>query len=663
MSTQYGFALVPPLETVTWTTTEDWDAATSETTVDHDADEVALARRLDHAFESDPAGTNPPTGWTQYGGPAAASMTVTAASAAEGTQSAAITNPDGTSGNAYTATYAGDPATDPPTYFRALCMVDESRMGRLNLVSAADTAGPYVSFGESSSNPGQITYYDGAFRPVRPFTVGEWFEVEMRNIDWTAETYDLYIDGVLEQANARFHSAYPANAGSGGAIHAGINATFSTVNYHLDGVQGDYHRTGTLTSASKSNADAFQPNLSGLAYSLNGGGITLRVVGSPGQPGEETVTRVLDGASAYPLSWAASHSNFRIEADLSGPGGNVTPTLSGVTLTSAPAAGTPSWAGAADWDAATTESAVEHSSVGGRDPATVRLGTLASDGDLSRWTLIDEGTGPVPLTTHEVVTTDAAVGPAARRIVGNNTMDMYSTLQLDVPPSTTEIAWWLKWPTAPSTGEWAFSPRFFAPEGKIASIAYDAGSANGTNSIIHRPGMNWTSTGQSIPGGTWFRTRVAFDFAANSYTLHYKPLGGTETQIGSGPFTDNTVASAVSHTWEHWTHNTGALEAYHEYDTLYTSAGTLTTAPESSGVPQQPSLSNLDYRLNGGGITLRVVGSPGTAQSETVTQALDGASAYPLTWAASHSNFRIEADLSTADAATTPTLSGVTLDG
>jgi len=84
---------------------------------------------------------------------------------------------------------------------------------------------------------------------------------------------------------------------------------------------------------------------------------------------------------------------------------------------------------------------------------------------------------------------------------------------------------------------------------------------------------------------------------------------------------------------------------------------TLTTASKSFSEATKPDLQNLSYTLNGESIALDVIGSPGTASEETVTQTLDGASSYTLSWSNSHTDFRLKPQLSTTDETVSPTFS------
>ena len=98
-----------------------------------------------------------------------------------------------------------------------------------------------------------------------------------------------------------------------------------------------------------------------------------------------------------------------------------------------------------------------------------------------------------------------------------------------------------------------------------------------------------------------------------------------------------------------------------EKDQFYSpvaSFATHETATKTFSSASAPDLQNLSYTLpSNGSITLDVIGSPGTASEETVTQALDGGSSYTLSWSNSHTDFRFKPQLSTTDETVSPTFS------
>lgn len=99
-----------------------------------------------------------------------------------------------------------------------------------------------------------------------------------------------------------------------------------------------------------------------------------------------------------------------------------------------------------------------------------------------------------------------------------------------------------------------------------------------------------------------------------------------------------------------------------EISTLHdVTAGRLTTSTKSFSTAVGPDLQNLQYNLNNETITLDVIGSPGTVDEEVVTQTLDGATSYSLSWANTHVDFRVRVEPSTATNTRTPDLSQVEL--
>lgn len=91
-------------------------------------------------------------------------------------------------------------------------------------------------------------------------------------------------------------------------------------------------RDGYLTSATKSFSASGTPDLQNLSYSLNGQSITLDVIGSPGQAGEETISQTLDGSTSYSLTWSNSHTDFRVEPNFSTTDVTTSPTFSAAEL-------------------------------------------------------------------------------------------------------------------------------------------------------------------------------------------------------------------------------------------------------------------------------------------------------------------------------------------
>ena len=66
------------------------------------------------------------------------------------------------------------------------------------------------------NNAEQLEYkdYNGAYRYVDTLSANTWYWIEFRNIDWTATTYDIYVNGVRRVAGAQmYHYSFILDAG------------------------------------------------------------------------------------------------------------------------------------------------------------------------------------------------------------------------------------------------------------------------------------------------------------------------------------------------------------------------------------------------------------------------------------------------------------------
>lgn len=75
----------------------------------------------------------------------------------------------------------------------------------------------------------------------------------------------------------------------------------------------------------------------------------------------------------------------------------------------------------------------------------------------------------------------------------------------------------------------------------------------------------------------------------------------------------------------------------------------------------QPAVTDVDYDLNGGEINLRVTGSPGTVNEESVVIPLTGATTFDPTWESGHSEWEIRPRLVRGSKGETPRFYGATL--
>lgn len=204
--------------------------------------------------------------------------------------------------------------------------------------------------------------------------------------------------------------------------------------------------------------------------------------------------------------------------------------------------------------------------------------------------------------------------------------------------------------------------------------------------VIHGVADNWygfrdgqpaSYNGQStneasinVSTGVWVPYFVRYDNGGNitfsvegqEASISLSSLSGGTSQIGRNPYSggqnylDSKIANLVIFTSD-------PTQADADYWNRTDANGFLTTATKSFSSAVEPNLTNLSYVLNGETISIDVIGSPGTADEEVVTQSLDGSSSYSLTWSATHTDFRVEPNMSTSSPPTTPTLSQISLEG
>lgn len=62
------------------------------------------------------------------------------------------------------------------------------------------------------SSAGNIRFYASGSANINvPFSANTWYHIEMRNINWVAKTYDIYINGTLQTSNFPFRSTASTN--------------------------------------------------------------------------------------------------------------------------------------------------------------------------------------------------------------------------------------------------------------------------------------------------------------------------------------------------------------------------------------------------------------------------------------------------------------------
>lgn len=343
----------------------------------------------------------------------------------------------------------------------------------------------------------------------------------------------------------------------------------------------------------------------------------------------------------------------------------VTQSGRGLQIGSVSTAATLTWETATDWNNAVSRSATEHEPE--RDETSIRLGRQnTEDGPLAFYrfhsgsgsTLVD-----VSGNNNDGSITGASWASApSPRFAGalsfDGTDDHVDCGSLFSSTDVYEVDFW-------------FNPDSTSNDGKIFDqrnvwfCQWNRFGNQGVNIAIY--GDN-TTFGSGLSTNTWHHFYGRWEVGTALYgqvnggaESSYSTTDGVDdatfvTALAANVNSDNTIGGAefagdVSE-FRFWEGTSTAIGA--GGPTLYITSGTLTTATKSFSSAATPDLQNLDYSLNGESITLDVIGSPGTADEEIVSQTLDGASSYTLTWSASHTDFRLKPKPSTATDTVSP---------
>lgn len=341
--------------------------------------------------------------------------------------------------------------------------------------------------------------------------------------------------------------------------------------------------------------------------------------------------------------------------------------IADVSLTSG-AAETLTWETATEWDNAVSESGVAHESTTDtdHDDATLvkqgySLGTPFLNSNLLALYGFHEDSGT---TVHDLKgTNDVTISGATANETGLLGTTAYSFDGSDDGGTATELSGVSKstdfsvniwfYPSDSTQGELVnnkvsnsddFAITWDSDDNEIVSGAID----DGTEDI--------GDAGASVPSGinTWYMFTYVFDSATPSNSVAYlnASLGSSTNTVfqinasnglyfgqrsdGAAPFAGKLTMASF------YDKQLSSSEVQTLYDVVDT-AGTLTAATKTFSSSTKPDLQNLDYSLNGvTDIKLDIIGSPGGAGEETVTQQLDGATSYSLTWSNSHTDFRVK---------------------
>lgn len=348
-----------------------------------------------------------------------------------------------------------------------------------------------------------------------------------------------------------------------------------------------------------------------------------------------------------------------------------------VGMTDNTSAETLTWETATDWDNAVDEESVVHEAFGDLPGAdTVRLGYPSFDeGGTSLWGYwhYDEDSG----STAEDVSGNNRDGTINGATVGstgihNGTAYSYDGTDDDVDLGDVDvgggdITWslWLNNNLVSGERQWLFA------KDNSYILALDFPGNKQADSIwLGSFGTAFTSNSLSWSTGTWYHIVVVYDHSGPSVDF-YRDGSAVGSDSGTNQIDTTTTnhyigaRPSIDETFD------GILDAPRIYrrtvsssfatNQLHTTSGYLESATKTFSASSQPDLSNLVYSLNAETIVVDVIGSPGTASEEIVSQTLDGATSYTLTWADSHTDFRVKPKPSTSDPTVSPTISKIGL--
>lgn len=316
------------------------------------------------------------------------------------------------------------------------------------------------------------------------------------------------------------------------------------------------------------------------------------------------------------------------------------------------------WETADDWDAASDELGVLHEDPPGHPTGSageVVLGSDEDNNDLSRWTL--GGTDAEVPSTFAPSTDHDRIGDYVISVQTTGTATTYDQVRYDYGSvrDISTVSYWCYLPN-PANGNWIHRANFYNGNDEIMMANSFDGAETGDVACLDGT-SGWNLVYSNYPANTWMEWRYDFDWA-NDQLVIYKD----GEQVYSGGL--QTGGDGLRWFEMTWDHDEGGISAYHDhFNAIFADSGHLETATKSFSVQREPDLADLSYSLGGESMDVAVIGSPGTASEETVTQTLDGAQDYALTWTNSHADFRVRPELGSADAAVSPYISSISLVG
>lgn len=343
--------------------------------------------------------------------------------------------------------------------------------------------------------------------------------------------------------------------------------------------------------------------------------------------------------------------------------------------------GTVTWETATDWDNAVSESGVVHESVANTDHSdetTVKMGysfanpELPTSLDLLNSFHEDSGSTAYDYSGNN---NDGSIGNSptlgATGLLGTSAYDFPNQGYVDLPTGlvtgTHTVVYWINENDNTSGDQ------------RVTDLRGDLDIIDNVNRSGNNNFEVWDTTendfGVTATNGTWFFVAHTLDAGANSLIGYVDAV----EQLNTG-FSGSTSSSQPTNGWSRNANTSNANDPINarlgygaiwnrvltqsELQTLYdvvASESSLTTATKSFPGAVSPNLDSLSYSLNGESITIDVIGSPGTASEEVVSQTLDGSTSYTLSWSSTHTDFRVKPRLSTANPETTPTVGSISL--
>lgn len=341
------------------------------------------------------------------------------------------------------------------------------------------------------------------------------------------------------------------------------------------------------------------------------------------------------------------------------------------------------WETAQDWDNAVTETGVVHDSYGDLPGgAVIQLGYSRDDPDLLSFHPMNEDSGSTVIDVSGN-SEDGTNNGATRGATGLHNLTTYDfngdyvdlpTAYIDGLTEFTFCCWIQSDQTGVDSTVWSHDGSNDAgfrydQEGAgtnnndaIKAQVYDSNASSNVETDGNIQTTNWQScvwtydTSDSPEGEVYLDGNARGDGYANENVTLSPNISRYGYQNGAGGDWDGRIAVPQIYSRKF---TPAEAQAFHDTGTQ----GYLETGTKSAAGQFEPNLSDLVYSLNGQSITLDLIGSPGAAGEETVSQVLDGSTSYSLNWTDSHSDFRVGVSITTNDITVSPTFSSVTLAG